>query len=87
MFALVLVAAVVVGGDEELGGVTTSSGQGNSSKIAAFGKCNKICPVLHLNHRAGFCCMNESPGDKNFQSLLPPARVVTSDTTSFVSIW
>ena len=43
VFALVLVAAVVVGGDEELGGVTTSTGQRNSSKIAAFGKCSKIC--------------------------------------------
>ena len=38
MFALVLVAAAVVGGDEELGGVTTSAGQSDSSKIAAFGK-------------------------------------------------
>ena len=86
MFALVLVVAVVVGGDEELGGVTTSAGQGNnSSKIAAFGKCNKICPTLHLNHRAGLCCMNESPGDKKLSEPFA-ARVVTFDTTSFVSI-
>ena len=37
VFALVLVAVGIVGGDEEMGGVNTSS-QSNASKIAAFGE-------------------------------------------------
>ena len=54
VFALVLVAAVVVGGDEELGGVTTSAGQGNSSKIAAFGKCARSIPLYTLMTQLSF---------------------------------
>ena len=37
VFALVLVAVGIVGGDEEMGGVNTSI-QSNSSKMAAFGE-------------------------------------------------